>query len=235
MATLIVSSFTPRADNGRGVRGVTIARAIARNEDVEIAYVEFDGSKPADGASRRAADPPAPPPCLARRSGAASSLRARASRGSRPRTRAGSRRSCATRRRELDGFDRVIAEGPIAAAALFPVEQKVPFIYNGANVESGFRGELQDGETARVRLPGAARVVRATPVPDVRRVVAPDAPRRRGGDRARARRSLSVRPQCRRRRCHRAGDARVGPAAPCSSPTSRTSRTRKRPSSSSGR
>jgi glycosyltransferase involved in cell wall biosynthesis len=151
VATLIVSSFTPRADNGRGVRGVTIARAIARSEDVEIAYVEFDGSKPAE---ELLAEPRIRlRPLHASRGVGRGVVYARArlsripsayARGISPEL----RHAAAA----LDGFDRVIAEGPVAAAALFPVEQKVPFIYNGANIESGFRGGFR---TVRRRAYGS--------------------------------------------------------------------------------
>ncbi len=40
---------------------------------------------------------------------------------------------------------RVIADGPIAAAALAGLARERPVIYNAHNLESGFRHELDDG------------------------------------------------------------------------------------------
>ncbi len=40
------------------------------------------------------------------------------------------------------GRGRVIADGPIAAAALARLARKRPVIYNAHNIESGFRHEL---------------------------------------------------------------------------------------------
>ena len=48
MPTLIVSPFTPRPGSGRGLRTVGVARALACLDDVEIAYVEFDGTRVAE-------------------------------------------------------------------------------------------------------------------------------------------------------------------------------------------
>ena len=51
---------------------------------------------------------------------------------------------------------RVIADGPVAAAALARLTRKRPVIYNAHNFESGFRHELGDG-----RAMGGARALRA--------------------------------------------------------------------------
>ena len=46
MATLIVAPYTPADGTGRSLRTIGVARALARSDDVEVAYVEFDGREP---------------------------------------------------------------------------------------------------------------------------------------------------------------------------------------------
>jgi polysaccharide biosynthesis protein PslH len=46
------------------------------------------------------------------------------------------------------GRGRVIADGPIVAAALAPLARRRAVIYNAHNIESGFRGELEAGARA---------------------------------------------------------------------------------------
>lgn len=142
MPTLIVSPFTPRPGSGRGLRTVGVARALACLDDVEIAYVEFDGT--------RVAEPLA--------DDARVTLRAlHASRGVRRAVTYVRARVAGTPRAfargvspELVGldvarFDRVVADGPTAAAALALVARNPHVVYNAHNLESTFRLELSDG------------------------------------------------------------------------------------------
>ena len=52
---------------------------------------------------------------------------------------------------------RVIADGPIAAAALRHLARRRPVIYNAHNLESGFRHELDPGAVAGIGSPRALR------------------------------------------------------------------------------
>jgi glycosyltransferase involved in cell wall biosynthesis len=144
VATLIVTPFTPREGSGRGLRTIAVARALARLDEVEIAYVEFDGSQPAASLAAE---------------GTISLRRLQATRGL-PRLAAYARaRVCGTPRpfargvsRELVGavgretsFSRVVADGPTAAAALILVAQHPRVVYNAHNLESQLRPALSSG------------------------------------------------------------------------------------------
>lgn len=140
----MVTPFTPREGTGRSLRTLGVARALARSDDVTIAYVEFDGRTPspilsqerigltpihASRGMRRAltytrARMAGIPPSFAR--GISPELVGTAGLGSR--------------------FDRVVAEGTIAAAALLLLGRSQSVIYDAQNFESGFRDDLSSAE-----------------------------------------------------------------------------------------
>lgn len=141
MTTLVVTPFTPHAKSGRGLRTVGVIRALARSDDVEVAYVEFDGTDPD---STLESDP------------RISLVRLQASRGLRRAVSYGRARAAGVPRslargvsaelvaagRGAHAYDRVVADGPTAAAALILVGADEGVIYNAHNVESGFRATL---------------------------------------------------------------------------------------------
>ena len=141
MATLIVTPFTPREGSGRGLRTVGVVRALARTDDVEVAYAEFDGTNVAPALERD--------PRISLRRMHASRGVARAYVYARARL-AGTPRAFARgvvpelipRADDLARFDRVIADGPTAAAALLLVAHVPRVTYNAHNLEFRFRSQF---------------------------------------------------------------------------------------------
>jgi polysaccharide biosynthesis protein PslH len=147
VSTLVVSSYTPALGSGRGLRTYGIVRALSAHEPVDLLYARFGAPEPSaefrsiDGvtlhevrpsrgarralAAARALAAGAPPP-VAR--GVSSELAAAAGR-------------LATAR--------VIADDPMAAAALLPLARRRPVVYAAHNLESAFRTDW--GPSTRVR------------------------------------------------------------------------------------
>jgi glycosyltransferase involved in cell wall biosynthesis len=138
VTTLIVTPFTPRAGSGRGLRTVGVARALARSGDVEIRYVEFDGTEPdaALESEPHVSLAPLHPTRGLRR--AVSYGRARAARVPRSLARGVSAELIAAGH-GAHAYDRVVADGPTAAAALILVSGLEGVVYNAHNIESGLR------------------------------------------------------------------------------------------------
>jgi glycosyltransferase involved in cell wall biosynthesis len=155
---LLVTTHTPVLGSGRALRTYGIARALAAHGGLDLLYTRFEGDTPdtafrgipgielhevapSRGARRLVAYGTARlrgvPPALAR--GVSSELAAEAAHLAR-----GSVRG------------RVIADGPVAAAALSRLARERPVVYNAHNFESGFRHELHG--TSGV---GSARARRA--------------------------------------------------------------------------
>jgi polysaccharide biosynthesis protein PslH len=143
---LLVTTHTPVLRSGQAMRTYGVARALASHRGLDLLYVRFGAQEP-DAAFRAI-------PGIALHE-------AVPSRGARRlRTYAGARLrgvpedfargvsyELAARAITLAGADqrgRVIADGPIAAAALAQLARRRPVIYNAHNLESGFRGELSD-------------------------------------------------------------------------------------------
>lgn len=141
MRTLFVTPFTPRTGSGRGLRTVGVVRALARSGDVSVRYVEFDGSSPDETLS---SDPRISLFAIHPSRGVGRAIaygRARVARIPRALARGVSPELVAAGR-DADGYDRVVADGPIAASALMVVGGVENVIYNAHNVESGFRATL---------------------------------------------------------------------------------------------
>jgi glycosyltransferase involved in cell wall biosynthesis len=155
---LLVTTHTPVLGSGRALRTYGVARALAAHGGLDLLYARFEGDAPdtafrgipgialhevvpSRGARRLATYGAARlrgvPPTLAR--GVSPELAAEAARLARDPDRG-----------------RVIADGPVAAAALSRLARERPVVYNAHNFESGFRHEL-DG----TRGMGSARALRA--------------------------------------------------------------------------
>ncbi len=146
MKDLLVTTHTPILRSGQMVRTYGMARALAGQGGLTLLYVRFEGDQP-DQAFRAIAGielREVVPSRGTRR--ALSYAKARLAR-----VPAGFARGispelaeAAARLAEEPGRGRVIADGPIAAAALRGLARRRAVIYNAHNLESGFRGELQD-------------------------------------------------------------------------------------------
>jgi len=141
---LLVTTHTPVLRSGQAVRTYGVARALAEHGGLTLLYVRFGASEP-DAAFR------AIPGIELREVVSSRGLRrllayARARLAGVPwgfaRGVSSELAAEAARLADEPGRGRVIADGPIAAAALTRLAQRRPVIYNAHNLESGFRHEL---------------------------------------------------------------------------------------------
>lgn len=145
MRTAIATSFTPTLDSGRARRTYGIVRALAAAGPVDLVYGAFGADRP-DPAY---AEIPGLRLHRVERPGTATRmpayLRARL-RGVPDDFARGIWPAVASRTAELAAEDstRVIAEGPVAAAALLPLAARRPAIYDAHNLESAFRHRLDE-------------------------------------------------------------------------------------------
>ncbi|MHB8060726.1 MAG: glycosyltransferase [Gaiellaceae bacterium] len=143
MTTLVVTPFTPNRRTGRGNRTVGIIRALALLDQVEVAYVEFGGGEPDpsladDAAIELTKIPPTRGPrrALLYRKARAQGVPKDFASGL-------SRELLATLAEAKGrGFDRVVADGPIAASALLLLDTEQQIYYNAHNLESALRAQL---------------------------------------------------------------------------------------------
>ncbi len=158
MKDLLVSTHTPVLGSGRALRTYGVARALAAHGGLDLLYARFEGDEP-DAAFRAIpgiALHEVVPSRGARRLLAYAAARltgvpAELARGVSPELAV-----AAARLARAPDRGRVIADGPVAAAALARLARRRPVIYNAHNFESGFRHELGDG-----RALGGARALRA--------------------------------------------------------------------------
>jgi glycosyltransferase involved in cell wall biosynthesis len=154
MRTVLATSFTPTLDSGRARRTYGVVSALAKQGPVDVVYGAFGASEPdpayrgIPGLSLHAVPRPggpqrAPAYLRARLSGVPSGF----ARGIWP----GLAASTAALAREADGA-RVIAEGPVAAAALLPFARHRAAIYSAHNLESSFRHRLDDSRMSATAL-----------------------------------------------------------------------------------
>jgi glycosyltransferase involved in cell wall biosynthesis len=159
---LLVTTHTPVLGSGRALRTYGVTRALAAHGGLDLLYARFEGDAPdaafraiqgielhevvpSRGARRLLAY------AAARRAGVPEEL----ARGVSPELAATAARLARASARASDR-GRVIADGPVAAAALAGLARKRPVIYNAHNFESGFRHQLGGG-----RAMGGARALRA--------------------------------------------------------------------------
>jgi glycosyltransferase involved in cell wall biosynthesis len=155
---LLVSTHTPVLGSGRSLRTYGVARALADHGGLDLLYARFEGEEP-DAAFRAIAGielHEVVPSRRARRLLAYETARLRGvprtlARGVSPELAAE-----ATVLASAPGRGRVIADGPVSAAALRPMMSRRAVIYNAHNFESGFRHEL--GGAGKM---GSARALRA--------------------------------------------------------------------------
>lgn len=141
MRDLLVSAYTPVLRSGRAMRTYGVARALSGGGDgVAIVYARFGAETPDDNfRSIPGVDlhEVVPSRGVARAAGyAAARLRGVPE----PIARGASGQLAAAAERlaqRLGG--RIIADGPVEAAALWRVARRRPVIYNAHNIESGFR------------------------------------------------------------------------------------------------
>ena len=142
MSDLVVTPFTPALGTGRALRTYAVVRALASLGPADVLYAVFDGEEPGpefraiDGVELHAVRSSrglhrAREYLAARRDGVPHSF----ARGVSPELRE------AAEERAV-GAERLVADGPIAAAALRDLAGRRPVIYNAHNVESAFRHSL---------------------------------------------------------------------------------------------
>lgn len=150
---LLVSTHTPVLRSGQAMRTYAVARALAGDVGLMLLYVRFGAVEPDDafrsipGVDLREVVPSRG----LRRVGTYTAARLWGV----PRDFArGVSRELAEAASGLapGPGGRVIADGPIAAAALRTLARRLPVIYNAHNLESGFRHELAGGGQERKRM-----------------------------------------------------------------------------------
>ncbi len=152
MADLILSSVTPTLGSGTGLRSYGVTAALARHGPVEVAYVVFGAADPADvyrqlsGVTLR--------PLHASRGLVRALAFARARARGVPGDLARGVSPALTQVVQSSRADvRVIADGPVVAAALLPAARLRKLVYLAHNLESGgFRGPSGQASLRRFEL-----------------------------------------------------------------------------------
>ena len=139
--TLVVTAFTPAVGSGQGLRTYGVVRALAGLGPVDLLYARFGADRPA--AEFEAIEGLTMIPVQPSRGGRRALTYARALAEGIPRGFArGATRELASRAEELAaaaGRERVVADGPVAAASLRKLAARRPVTYNAHNLESSFR------------------------------------------------------------------------------------------------
>lgn len=153
MRDLLVCTHTPVLGSGQAVRTYGVARALATHRGLDLLYARFGAGEP-DAAFRAIPGielhEAVPSRGLRRLLTYASARRTGVpdgfARGISPElaSRAGALA-------QQPGRGRVIADGPIAAAALADLARRRPVIYNAHNLESSFRSDLYGRPQRRAR------------------------------------------------------------------------------------
>ncbi|MGO9759710.1 MAG: glycosyltransferase [Solirubrobacteraceae bacterium] len=147
MRDLLVTTHTPVLRSGQAVRTYGVARALAAHRGLDLLYVRFGASEP-DAAFRSipgVALHEVMPSRRLRRLLAYTSARLAGVPAGFARGISHELTADASALAAQDGRGRVVADGPIAAAALRGLARRRPVIYNAHNLESGFRGETDVG------------------------------------------------------------------------------------------
>lgn len=137
---LVVSSVTPTLASGTGLRTFGVVAALARHRPVDVAYIVHDGDEPAPAYG--ALQDVRTFPLVASRGLRRGVEYARARRRGVPADLArGVSPELAGAGDSAPSEVRVIADGPVAAAALLPLASRRKAVYLAHNLESSFRGE----------------------------------------------------------------------------------------------
>ncbi len=144
MRTIVATSFTPTLDSGRARRTYGIVRALAAGGPVDLVYGAFGAEQPDDAYRTLPALSVHRVERPTRLERAPAYLRARL--GGVPKDFArGIWPGVPAIVEQLAGSeDRVIADGPVVAAALLPLAGRRPITYSAHNLESSFRHGLED-------------------------------------------------------------------------------------------
>ena len=147
MIDLLVSSFTPILKSGTGLRTYGVVAALARRDLVEVSYAVFGGATHAPEYERLASVRMHPIHASrgARRALAYLQARRRGVPGSFAR---GVAPEFVRAARGAHADVRIIADGPVVAAALLPLAQVRDVVYLAHNLESGFRTDWGGGDLA---------------------------------------------------------------------------------------
>jgi glycosyltransferase involved in cell wall biosynthesis len=153
---LLVTTHTPVLRSGRALRTYGVARALAAHRPLDLLYVRFEGERPdaafsaiEDVRMHEVTPSRGPRRALAYAGARLHRVPRKIARGVSPELASAAERLAGAAER-----GRVIADGPVAAAALAGLARRRPVIYNAHNFESGFRHELGGGI-------GGARQLRA--------------------------------------------------------------------------
>jgi polysaccharide biosynthesis protein PslH len=148
MTQLVLTSVTPTLRSGAGLRTYGVVAALAQHDDVEVAYIAFGHDQPAseyDALHRVTLRGLQASRGLGR---GLAYFRARSrhvpsdlARGVSPELADGAR--------QAGPGVRLIADGPVAAAAVLPLARKDEVVYLAHNLESGFRSASGRGDLAR--------------------------------------------------------------------------------------
>jgi glycosyltransferase involved in cell wall biosynthesis len=155
VSDLVVSPFTPVLGSGQALRTYAIVRALAADGPVDLLYAQFGAEDPAPEYERIAGLSlhPVQPSRGPRRLAAYAAARLRGTpdgfaRGASPELADAAAALSAGAER-----GRIVADGPVAAAALLPLARRRPAIYNAHNLESAFRAGIErGGESAARRM-----------------------------------------------------------------------------------
>jgi polysaccharide biosynthesis protein PslH len=148
---LLVTTHTPALGSGHALRTYGVARALAANRGLDLLYVSFAAPEP-DAAFRaipgiefhEVVTSRGPRRALTYAAARVAGVPDWIARGVSPELAAQTARLAAVSDR-----GRVIADGPVAAAALARLARRRPVIYNAHNLESVFRHHLGGREAAR--------------------------------------------------------------------------------------
>jgi glycosyltransferase involved in cell wall biosynthesis len=140
---LLVTTHTPILTSGRAVRTYGVARALAEHGGLDLLYKRFEGDRPdarfdaiADCTMHEVISLRSPRRALAYARGRRAGVPASLARGISPEL-----AEAAARLADSPGRGLVVADGPVAAAALTALAERREVIYNAHNFESGFRHE----------------------------------------------------------------------------------------------
>jgi glycosyltransferase involved in cell wall biosynthesis len=159
MRDLLVTTHTPVLRSGQAMRTYAIARATAKHGGLDLLYVRFGDSEP-DAAFRAIPGVELHEVVPSRGLTRMFSYGAARLAGVPDGFARGISRELASETERLaadPNRGRMIADGPIAAAALRHLARRQPVIYNAHNLESGFRHELDPGAVAGIGRPRALR------------------------------------------------------------------------------
>ncbi len=145
MSELVVTEFTPVLGTGRAMRTYGVVRALLMNSDVDLLYVQFGATEPAqeytslEHLTLHSVQPTRGPRRLARYAAARfTAVPDGFARGISPELVA-----AASALASEPGRRRIIADGPVVAAALMPLARRREVTYNAHNLEASFRHKMR--------------------------------------------------------------------------------------------